>query len=62
MNSPNAAGYEASIKKYAKYLKNNAAAAWIYARNSVVAVKSNIEGYPKNMTDQLMPLRDLNVK
>lgn len=62
MNSPNAAGYEANIKKYAKYLKNNAAAAWIYARNSVVAVKSNIEGYPKNMTDQLMPLRDLNVK
>ena len=62
ISSPNVVGYLANIKKYARNLSENAPIKWLYAKNSVLAVKSNIEGYPKNMTDQLLPLRDLNEK
>lgn len=56
------AEYEANARAYAHEVSRNAAAHWLYARKSVMAVKSNISGYTKNMTDQLLPLRNVTVK
>lgn len=54
--------YEANARAYAREVSDKAAAHWLYARKSVMAVKSNVSGYTKNMTDQLLPLRDVVVK
>ena len=54
--------YEANARAYAREVSDKAAAHWLYARKSVMAVKSNVSGYTKNMTDQLLPLRDIVVK
>lgn len=62
VHSKNAAEYESNARAYAREVSNNAAAHWLYARKSVMAVKSNISGYTKNMTDQLLPLHDVTVK
>lgn len=58
----NADEYRINASKYARALSENAGAHWLYARKSIMAVKSNISGYTKNMTDQLLPLHDLTVK
>lgn len=62
VHSRNASEYEANVRAYAREVSNNAAAHWLYARKSIMAVKSNISGYTKNMTDQLLPLHDVSVK
>ena len=62
MNSTSAQGYEDNIKRYAKELADYAVSGWLYVRNNVVIAKSNVSGYPTNMTDQLLPLHDVTVK
>lgn len=62
MKSTSPQEYEENIKKYAKELCDYAVSGWLYARNSVVVAKSNVSGYPTNMTDQLLPLHDVTVK
>ncbi|RFT33824.1 peptide ABC transporter substrate-binding protein, partial [Bifidobacteriaceae bacterium NR019] len=62
VHSKNANEYEANARAYAREVSNNAAAHWLYARKSIMAVKSNVSGYTKNMTDQLLPLQSVVVK
>lgn len=62
MKSTNAEGYESNIKQYARELNNYAVSDWMYARKNIVVAKSNVSGYPTNMTDQLLPLHDVSVK
>lgn len=62
VHSKSPAEYEANVRAYAHEVSRNAAAHWLYARKSIMAVKSNISGYTKNMTDQLLPLRNITVK
>ncbi|EPI43130.1 ABC transporter substrate-binding protein [Gardnerella vaginalis] len=62
VHAKNASEYETNARAYAREVVNNNAARWLYARKSVMAVKTNVSGYAKNMTDQLLPLHDVNVK
>ena len=62
VHSKNANEYETNARAYAREVSNNAAAHWLYARKSIMAVKSNVSGYTKNMTDQLLPLQSIVVK
>lgn len=62
VHSKNAGEYEVNARAYAREVVNRNAARWLYARKSVMAVKSNVSGYTKNMTDQLLPLHDITVK
>ena len=62
VHAKNASEYETNARAYAREVVNNNAARWLYARKSVIAVKTNVSGYAKNMTDQLLPLHDVNVK
>lgn len=62
VHAKNATEYEANARAYAREVVNNNAARWLYARKSIVVVKSNVSGYTKNMTDQLLPLQYLTVK
>lgn len=61
VRSPNAQGFSESVRQYARDVSASAAAHWLYVRKSVVAVRSNIKNYPQHMTDQLLPLHDIQV-
>ncbi|WEV42172.1 ABC transporter substrate-binding protein [Bifidobacterium sp. ESL0682] len=60
--STNDVDYQQNLRAYAKTVSADAGSAWFYTESSMVAANNNIAGYPKNMTDELLPLRDVRTK
>ncbi|WEV67683.1 ABC transporter substrate-binding protein [Bifidobacterium sp. ESL0769] len=62
LTSPNDIDYQQNLRSYAKTASSDAASAWLYTESSMVAADNNVTGYPRNMTDELLPLRDVRTK
>lgn len=62
MAATNDADHQAGLRSYAKAVSQDAAAAWLYNESSTVVTGRKVIGAPGNMTDQLLPLRDLRLK
>ncbi|WEV52778.1 ABC transporter substrate-binding protein [Bifidobacterium sp. ESL0798] len=60
--STNDIDYQQNLRAYAKTVSSDAGSAWFYNESSMVAADNNIAGYPRNMTDELLPLRDVSTK
>ncbi|MDF7640271.1 hypothetical protein PT279_01485 [Bifidobacterium sp. ESL0784] len=60
--SPNDIEYQQNLRAYAKTVSSDAGSAWFYTESSMVAADNNVTGYPRNMTDELLPLRDVSMK
>lgn len=54
--------YQSALKTYAKAVSLDAASAWLYNESSTVVTTKKVTGAPRNMTDQLLPLRDVLTK
>jgi ABC-type transport system substrate-binding protein len=59
MAATNDDDYREGMKAYARIVSQDAASDWLYTRKSRVIVKTKLAGYPRNMVDQLLPLKDL---
>lgn len=57
--SPTATDYANNLRAYAKTVSQDSASDWLYTEHSIVAVTKGVRGYPRNMTDQRLPLTDL---
>ena len=51
--------YQERMRNYARIVSENAASEWLYTRRNFIAVADKLQGYPKNMTDRLLPLSKL---
>lgn len=60
--STNDVDYQNNLRAYSKTVSADAASAWLYTESSMVATKDNVTGYPKNMTDELLPLHDIRLE
>ncbi|WEV65632.1 ABC transporter substrate-binding protein [Bifidobacterium sp. ESL0764] len=60
--SPNDIDYQQNLRAYAKAVSSDAGSAWLYTESSMVVADDNIAGYPKNMTDEYLPLRDVRTR
>ena len=47
---------------FARTVSQDAAAAWLYERGINIAVDPKRSGYPVNLTDEILPLKDLALK
>lgn len=54
--------YADGMKQFASMVSQDAAAAWLYERGVNMAVSGRLHGYPVNMTDELLPLKDLSIE
>ena len=57
--STNAADYATQMATFARTVSQDAAAAWLYERGINIAVNPKLSGYPVNLTDEILPLKDL---
>lgn len=48
--------YQERMRTYARTVSENAACDWLYTRKNFMAVSDRLQGYPKNLTDRLLPL------
>lgn len=62
LTSPNDIDYQRNLRAYAKTVSADAGSAWFYTESSMVVADTNVTGYPKNMTDEFLPLRDVRTK
>ncbi|KAB5608133.1 ABC transporter substrate-binding protein [Bifidobacterium jacchi] len=53
--------YRSRLAAYAKIVSQDAASDWLYAERAWVAADSKISGYPKNLTDERLPLANLQI-
>ena len=53
--------YQNRLKAYAKTLSDDAPNDWLYTRKTFIAAANGVSGYPKNMTDELLPLAKVTV-
>lgn len=60
--STNAADYATQMATFARTVSQDAAAAWLYERGINIAVNPKLSGYPVNLTDEILPLKDLALK
>jgi len=56
MAATNDDDYQARMRTYARVVSENAASDWLYTRKNFMAVSDQLQGYPKNLTDRLLPL------
>ena len=56
MAATNDNDYQARMRDYARAVSENAASDWLYTRKNFLAVSDGLQGYPKNLTDRLLPL------
>ena len=56
MAATNDNDYQARMRDYARAVSENAASDWLYTRKNFIAVSDQLQGYPKNLTDRLLPL------
>lgn len=56
MAATNDNDYQARMRDYAHIVSENAASDWLYTRKNFLAVSDRLQGYPKNLTDCLLPL------
>ena len=56
MAATNDDDYQARMRTYARAVSENAASDWLYTRKNFMAVSDQLQGYPKNLTDRLLPL------
>ena len=54
--------YANGMKQFASMVSQDAAAAWLYERGINMAVSGRLHGYPVNMTDELLPLKDVTLE
>ena len=55
------ADYATHMKTFAQTVSQDAAAAWLYERGINIAVNPKLTGYPVNLTDEILPLKDLTL-
>lgn len=55
----NATDYANGLKTYARTVSEDAASDWLYTKRTVVVVKKTLNGYPTQLTDTRLPLKDL---
>ncbi|WEV69174.1 ABC transporter substrate-binding protein [Bifidobacterium sp. ESL0775] len=60
--SPNDIDFQNNLRAYSKSVSSDAACAWLYTESSMVVANNDVTGYPKNMTDEYLPLRDVRLK
>lgn len=48
--------YQERMRAFAKTVSQDAAADWLYQRNTTVVARDHASGYPTNMTDRYLPL------
>ncbi|MCH4209761.1 ABC transporter substrate-binding protein [Bifidobacterium sp.] len=51
--------YRKGMQAFARTVSQDAASDWLYTRKSRIVAKVKLSGYPKNMVDQLLLLKDL---
>lgn len=51
--------YETDLRKLASTISKDAPCAWLYTRKNVVATRTGVTGYPRNMTDDRIDLAGL---
>lgn len=56
MAATNDSDYQDRMRTYARTVSENAASDWLYTRKNFIAVSDQLQGYPKNLTDRLLPL------
>lgn len=56
MAATNDNDYQARMRDYARIVSEDAASDWLYTRKNFIAVSDQLQGYPKNLTDRLLPL------
>lgn len=56
MAATNDNDYQDRMRTYARTVSENAASDWLYTRKNFIAVSDQLQGYPKNLTDRLLPL------
>lgn len=56
MAATNDDDYQARMRDYARIISEDAASDWLYTRKNFIAVSDQLQGYPKNLTDRLLPL------
>lgn len=61
MAATNDDDYQARMRTYARAVSENAASDWLYTRKNFMAVSDQLQGYPKNLTDRLLPLMQSEV-
>ena len=61
VTSTNDADYATHMKTFAQTVSQDAAAAWLYERGINIAVNPKLTGYPVNLTDEILPLKDLTL-
>ena len=61
MAATNDNDYQARMRDYARAVSENAASDWLYTRKNFLAVSDGLQGYPKNLTDRLLPLNRLTL-
>lgn len=54
--------YESNMKALARQISTDSPVDWLGVRQPITAYRNTITGMPKNMTDQLLPLRDVQVR
>ncbi|MCI1831755.1 MAG: ABC transporter substrate-binding protein [Bifidobacterium sp.] len=61
MESTNDRTYQSNLAKYARAVSEDAASDWLYVRKSRVVVNTKLDGYPTNMTNIMLPLKNLSM-
>ncbi len=51
--------YQDALKTYARTVSNDAASDWLYARKVSVVASTKLKGYPVQMADERLPLKDV---
>ena len=62
MAATNDDDYQARMRDYARVVSENAASDWLYTRKHCFAAVDQLQGYPKNLTDRLLPLSRLTLR
>ena len=51
--------YQNALKTYARTVSNDAASDWLYVRKVSVVASTKLDGYPVQMADERLPLKDV---
>ncbi|MCI1241871.1 MAG: ABC transporter substrate-binding protein [Bifidobacterium subtile] len=62
LRATNGDDYRKAMQAFARTVSQDAASDWLYTRKDRIVAKAKLEGYPKNMVDQLLPLQDLAMR
>ncbi|KAE8129190.1 MULTISPECIES: ABC transporter substrate-binding protein [Bifidobacterium] len=62
LRATNGDDYRKATQAFARTVSQDAASDWLYTRKDRIVAKAKLEGYPKNMVDQILPLQNLAMK